>query len=270
MNSIRHLATLAGNAFRETLRDKILYNLVFFGLGLIGFSLILGDWSLFAREKVMKDFSLAAMSVMGLLMAVFVGIGLLQKEIQRKTVLTLLAKPIERWQFVVGKYLGLAAVLAVNLAVMTLCLLLVLALTDAHPQARLLTAVALIYVEMLVVLAAALLFSSFSTPVLSALFTFGFYVAGHWVGDLVQHFNFLQRHAERLPQSAQYPDWAESTIRIIYHLLPNLENLNIRGRTVYDLPLDGGTVFFSAAYGLAFAAVYLFLACWIFSRREFI
>ncbi len=267
MKPFNHLATLAGNAFRETLRDKILYNLVFFGLGLIGFSLVLGDWSLFAREKVMKDFSLAAM---GLLMAVFVGIGLLQKEIQRKTVLTLLAKPIQRWEFVVGKYLGLAAVLAVNLAVMTACLYLVLALTDAHPSARLLAAIALIYVEMLVVLAAALLFSSFSTPVLSALFTFGFYIAGHWVGDLIQHFDFLKRHAGRLPQSSQYPDWAETGIRLVYHLLPNLENLNIRGRVVYDLPLEGHILVYSAGYGLAFAVLYLFLASWIFSRREFI
>jgi ABC-type transport system involved in multi-copper enzyme maturation permease subunit len=270
MRAYSNLLTLAGNSFRETLRDKILYKLVFFGLVLIVFSMMLGDWSLFAREKVMKDFTLAAMSVMGLLMSVFVGIGLIQKEIQRKTVLTLLAKPIDRWQFVVGKYLGLAAVLGVNLLIMTAGLYLLLWATEANPDPRLLLAIALIYVEMALILSVALMFSCFSTPVLSALFTFGFYVAGHLAGDILQHFEFVKRHAERLPETSQYPEWAIGGIRVIYHLLPNLENLNIRGRVVYGLTLDGPTLIYSAGYGLTFAALYLFLASWIFSRREFI
>src|SRR3954471_20318479 len=145
MNSI---AVIAMNAFRETIRDKILYNLVLFAVGLILFSILLGDWSVFARETVIEDFTLAVMSLSGLLMSIFVGIGLIQKEIQRKTILTLLAKPLPRWHFIVGKYLGLLIVLGVNLLIMTLVFFLLLRAINVRPTASLLTAIYLIFMEM--------------------------------------------------------------------------------------------------------------------------
>lgn len=264
------ILTIARNAFLESVRDKILYNLVFFAALLIGFSLMLGEWSVFARDTVIKDFTLAVMSVSGLLMAIFVGIGLLQKEIQRKTVLTLLAKPLPRWYFILGKYLGLLMVLAVNLAVMTLCFLLVLRFVGAKIESRLLLAIYLIYVEMAVVVAAALLFSSFSTPTLSALFTLGVYVAGHLAGDILNHLEFVRKHGAMLPGSPAFTEVQERVVRAVYYLIPNLENFNIRGRVVYDLPLGENYVLFTTLHGLTFIGAYLLIACLWFNKRDFI
>ncbi len=267
---MKTLWILASNTFRETVRDKILYNLVFFAIGLIGFSLILGDWSLFARENVIKDFALAVMSIFGLLMAIFIGIGLVQKEIQRKTVLTLLARPFPRWQFIVGKYLGLLLVLAVDVLAMTVALYFVLWYTDAHPSWTLLKAVYLIFLEMGVITAAALFFSSFSTPVLSALFTFGLYVAGHLSGDVIQHLSFIKRFGERLPGTPHVTPWEEKILYGVYYALPNLENFNIRGRVVYGLSIPENYLLFTSLYGITFIAIFLLIACLAFQKRDFI
>jgi Cu-processing system permease protein len=267
---MRTLWVLAANAFRETVRDKILYNLVFFGIGLIAFSLLLGEWSVFAREKIIKDFTLAVMSIFGLLMAIFVGIGLIQKEIQRKTVLTLLARPFPRWQFMVGKYLGLLAVLAINLAVMTVFFYALLWFTHSHPTASLLQAIYLVFFEMAIVVAVALFFSSFSTPVLSALFTFGVYLAGHLSGEIIGHLEFLKRYAKQMPGAPIMPTWLEPAVRVAYFFIPNLENFNIRGRVVYELPLGPHYLLYTSFYGCFLIVLYLGVACLVFRRRDFI
>ena len=262
--------TLALNSFRETVRDKILYNLVFFAIGLIAFSLLLGEWSVFAREFVIKDFALAVMSLFGLLMAIFVGVGLIQKEIQKKTVLTLLARPFPRWYFIVGKYLGLLAVLAVDVLFMTVCLYFILWVTHAGPEWRILQAIYLVFLEMAVITAAALLFSSFSTPMLSALFTLGLYVAGHLSSDIIQHIEFTKRMHERLPDAATISPFQEMVMRFTYHLIPNLDNFNLRGRVVYHLPIPDHYLLYTSFYALAFIAVFLIISSWWFSKRDFI
>lgn len=267
---MKPILTIARNAFLESVRDKVLYNLVFFAVVLIGFSMMLGEWSVFAKENVIKDFTLAVMSVSGLLMAIFVGIGLIQKEIQKKTVLTLLAKPIPRWHFIVGKYLGLLLVLAVNLAVMTLCFVLVLRFEGATIQPGLFTAIYLIFMEMAVVVAAALLFSAFSTPTLSALFTLGVYVAGHLAGDILNHLAFVKKHGTMLPGSPAFTAFQEKLVQAVYYVIPNLENFNIKGRVVYDLPLGDNYVLFTSLHGLAYIGAYLLIACLWFNKRDFI
>lgn len=264
------ILVIARNAFLETVRDKVLYNLVFFALGLILFSLLLGEWSVFAKEAVIKDFTLAVMSIVGLLMAVFVGIGLIQKEIQRKTVLTLLAKPLPRWHFILGKYLGLLLVLAVNLSVMTLVFFVVLHFVGGGVQSNLLLAIYLIFVEMAVVVAAALLFSAFSTPTMSALFTIGLYVAGHLAGDIFNHLSFVRKFSDRLPGAPSIMEWQETIIKVIYYLIPNLENFNIRGRIVYNLEIGENYILFTTLHGLAFISAYLLIACLWFNKRDFI
>ncbi len=264
------LSVLALNAFRETVRDKILYNLVFFGLGLIAFSLLLGDWSVFAREKIIKDFTLAVMSLFGLLMAVFVGVGLIQKEIQRKTVLTLLARPFPRWQFLVGKYLGLLAVLLVNVVVMTVFFYVLLWLTHSHPTFSLLRAIYLVYFEMAVIVAVALFFSAFSTPVLSALFTLGVYAAGHLAGEIIQHLDFLRRYGQHLPGIELMPIWLQRGMRVAYYFIPNLSDFNIRDRIVYALPLPPHYLLRTSVYGGFWVAFFLCAACLVFRRRDFV
>ena len=267
MNSI---LIIAYNAFRETVRDKILYNLVFFAVLMITFSLLLGEWSVFARENVVKDFALASMSISGLMMSVFVGIGLIQKEIQRKTILTLLAKPLPRWHFIVGKYIGLLMVLAVNVLIMTLVFFLVLLSIGIRPDPSLLLAIYLVFLEMAVVVAVALLFSAFSTPTLSALFTLGVYVAGHLAGDILNHLSFIQKFGSRLQGTPTISPFDQKIIHGVYYIIPNLENFNIRGRIVYHLPLGEHYVLYTTFYGLAFISMYLLIASLWFSKRDFI
>ncbi len=267
---MKSILIIAYNAFRETIRDKILYNLVFFAIAMIAFSLLLGEWSVFARENVIKDFALAVMSVSGLLMSVFVGIGLIQKEIQRKTILTLLAKPLPRWHFIVGKYIGLLLVLFVNLLIMTLVFFFLLVSIGSRPTPDLLLAIYLVFLEMSVVVAVALLFSAFSTPTLSALFTLGVYIAGHLSSDIINHVNFMKKFGSRMQGVFAITPIQEKMIHGIYYIVPNLENFNIRGRVVYHLPIPPHYVLYTSFYALAFIGMYLLVASLWFSKRDFI
>ena len=177
---------IAVNVFRESVRDKVLYNLVLFAVLLIGGSYLLGQLTAGQDIKIIKDLGLAATSLFGLFIAVFIGIGLVSKEVERRSIYSLLAKPIRRSQLVLGKYCGLTLTLAVNVAVMAAALYAVLAYMSwgVPPEQAaawdapaldpaLLKAIGLILVELMLVTAIALFFSTFSTPMLSAALTFG-------------------------------------------------------------------------------------------------
>ena len=187
---------IAVNTFRESVRDKVLYNLVLFAILLIGGSYLIGQLTAGQDVKIIKDLGLAATSMFGLFIAVFIGIGLVSKEVERRSVYALLAKPIHRYQLVLGKYCGLILTLAVNVSVMALALYLVLTYmswgmeemtraSDVRPlDPALLTAMGLILVELMLVTAIALLFSTFSTPILSAALTFGLYaIPNMWIRE---------------------------------------------------------------------------------------
>ena len=190
---MRVVAAIAVNVFRESVRDKVLYNLVLFAVVMIGASYLIGQLTAGQDIKIIKDLGLSAISVFGLFIAVFIGIGLVSKEVDKRSVYSLLAKPIRRPQFVFGKYCGLTLTLAVNVAVMAAALYAVLfymswgvPTTTAQSwdapalDPALLKAVSLIFVELMLVTAIALFFSTFSTPMLSAAFTFGLFIVGHF------------------------------------------------------------------------------------------
>ena len=246
------------NTFREAIRDKVLYNLVFFALLVMGVSVVLGKMTLGERLKIIQDVSLAGMSVFGLLIAIFVGIGLVHKEIQRRTVYILLAKPISRRRFVVGKYLGLMLVIGLNMAVMTLALLALLALFSPTgvPWGSL-VAVLLILVELMVVTAVAVLFSTFSTPTLSAMLTLGVWVIGRFSSDLV-----------RLAARSENPA-LRVLVRLAHALLPNLEKFDVKHLVVYGMGIEPAYVAGAILYGLLYIGMLLLLACAIFERRDF-
>src|SRR5262245_9613437 len=194
---MKPVALIALNVFRESVRDKVLYNLVFFAVLMIGASYLIGQVTAGQDVKIIKDLGLTATSVFGLFIAVFIGIGLVSKEVERRSVYSLLAKPIRRSQMIAGKYAGLVLTLVVNMSVMALALYVVLAYMawgtpdniekawDAPAlDPAMLKAVLLILVELMIVTAIALLFSTFSTPMLSAAFTFGLFIVGHFSNDL--------------------------------------------------------------------------------------
>jgi ABC-type transport system involved in multi-copper enzyme maturation permease subunit len=250
------IQAIALNTFREAIRDRILYLLLAFALVMIGCSRLLSLLTVGDEAKIIKDVGLSAISIFGLLTAVFVGVSLVFKEIERRTVYTLLAHPVQRWQFVAGKFIGLLGLLAMNVVLMTLALTIVLALHGAS-VVPLLPAAALILVELAVITAFALLFSTLTNPILAALCTFATYVMGHLSFSLL----LLK---EKLPSAS-----GRLVCDLVHAVLPNLSWLDIKTEVVHGLPLPAGFFPLAVTYGLGYAVVILVLACAIFQRRDF-
>lgn len=163
--------SIAFNTFRENLRDKLLYNLLIFALLMIGSSLILMRLTLGEFHRLILDIGLGSINFFGVLIAIFVGIGLVSKEIEKKTIYTIISKPVARFQFLLGKYVGLSLTLLINTAIMACGLLAVLYVQDVPIHAVLFKALIMIVVEFMVITAVALLFSTFSSATFSAIFT---------------------------------------------------------------------------------------------------
>ena len=261
---------VALNAFRESVRDKVLYNLVAFAILLMGASYLIGQLTAGQDVKIIKDLGLAATTIFGLFIAIFIGIGLVSKEVERRSIYGLLAKPVERYHLVLGKYGGLVITLAVNLAIMTAALYVVLAymtyLTPAETRTawdapgldpRMLKAIVLTFVELSIVTAIALCFSTFSTPILSAAFTFGIFVAGRFSADL--------RNFDQVVDSPV----AGGLANVLFWLLPNLAPFDVRAQVVHGQPVPFGHIALAAGYGVLYIAALLLVAAFVFSRRDF-
>ncbi len=252
------IGAIAGITFKEAKRDRILYLLFFFAaLGIVA-ARVLAILTVGDRIKIIKDVGLASISVFGVLMAILIGTGLVYKEIDKKTIFTLLSKPLHRAEFILGKFLGLV----LTLFVMTLFMSLIfLAIVYAHTlkiEGTLLVAIAYIFLELILITAVAVLFSSFSTPILSSLFALAFYLIGHlsWGLELI-----LRKMA---------PGAGRTLVRILYTVLPDLENFNFKTEVVHGLPIPPGIYLSSFLYGVCYTAFLLGLAILIFRRRDFI
>jgi ABC-type transport system involved in multi-copper enzyme maturation permease subunit len=260
MSVITHVAV---NVFKESVRDRVLYNLVVFGALLIGGSYLIGQLTAGQDVKIIKDLGLAAIATFGLLIAVFIGIGLVWKEVERRSIYALLSKPVRRWEFVLGKYAGLALTLFVNVAIMTVAFYAVLAYLSAQFPAsqatdpRMLLAIVLIFLELLLVTAIALFFSTFSGPFLAAALTFGLWVIGHFNADL--------RNFESVVESRA----AAYLARGLYYVLPNFAAFDVKAQAVQGLPIPSLYMAVTAAYGVVYIALLLTAAVVVFSRRDF-
>ncbi|MDH5667353.1 MAG: ABC transporter permease [Nitrospira sp.] len=254
MNSI---GVIALNTFLENLRDKILYSLLLFAALLIAASIFLGTLTIAEQDKIVTDMGLAAINLIGVIIAIFVGIGLVSKEIERRTIYTIMARPVSRTQFVLGKYAGLTVTLTVNIVVMFLVLLLTLWWIGAPIHPSLLQAVSLIFIELLVVTALAMLFSTFSSATVSASLTLGLFAVGHLTQD-------LKGIAEK-----SHNDMMTAIMTGIYYLCPNLELLNIKGPAAAGISVSLTYQAWATAYGLLYAGMLLAVACVIFQRRDF-
>ena len=267
MQTFKHIGIIALNTFRESIRDKILYNIAFLAVALALFSIVLGEWSVFDRAYVIKSTTLSVMSLSGLLISIFVGISLVQKEIKGRTVLTLLSKPISRASFIIGKYFGLLAVVAVHLLLLTVVYYAVLLVTSSEPTLSLLTAIYLIFCEMAIVIAVALLFSSFSSTVLSALFTLGVYFAGHLSNQLLEQVRFASRMGEMNDASTALFEHAAVVIHAVF---PGLYRYNVTSYVVHGIALPDMYLFWNTVYAVGYVGVFLAIASWWFSRRDFL
>ena len=250
------IGAIALNTFREAIRDRILYLLLIFALLLIAVSRLLSLLTVGNEEKIIKDVGLSAISVFGVLISVFVGVSLVFKEIEKRTIYTLLASPVRRWQFLAGKYTGLLAVLALNVSLMSLALMLILWIRG-EPALALLPAVCLTYLELALVAAFAILFSSLTNPVLAAVGTFSIYVVGQlsWSLELLK---------VRMPEGA-----ARVLCDVLLWVVPNLNRMNIRADAVHGVAAPEGYLLTATLYGLSYSVAVLVLACVVFERRDF-
>ena len=250
------VGAIALNTVREAVRDRVLYLLLAFALLVIGAGQFLGLLTVGDEVKIVTDLGLTAVSVFGLLTAVFVGVSLVFKEIDKRTVMTLLVQPVPRWQFVAGKYVGLAGVLSINAVLMGALLWLLVLARGGSPNA-ILPALVLILAELLVLGAFAILFSSFTNPILAAVGTAAVYVAGH----LSWSFDLLKR---RLPPGA-----GRIACDVAHAILPNLDRLDVKAEAVHAIPIGSLRVALGLVYGAGYALAVLVLACAVFSRRDF-
>ncbi|NLE02080.1 MAG: ABC transporter permease subunit [Fibrobacter sp.] len=248
--------TVARNTFRETIRNKVLYNILLIAFAALVLSMSFGDLSLFSRAQVMADFGLATMSVTGLLLAVFIGVGMLGQEVANKTVYAVLTKPVDRDMFIFGKFLGLSATLLLNLVLIAIVFYISIFMMGIALKITTFYAVLLILVEMAVIVSAAIFFSTFTTPALAAIFTIGFYVTGH-LNDLL---NIGDEQKNSVVWSLM--------LKVIYFVLPNLEHFNIRSRIVYDLGIPDGYIAGAVLYGVLYASLLLIFSILIFNRKD--
>ena len=251
------ISSIAGNTFRETIRNKILYNILFFALGMIILSLIVSKWSIGNEIKILKDFGLSIMSLFGLLMTVFIGVGLVHKEIEKKTIYVIISKPIHRYQFILGKYVGLLLTLLINFIIMSAALYLILYIFERNFDLYLLKAIFMIYMEMIFVMAFAIFFSSFTTPMLSAILSLFIYISGHFSADI----KLLGPGIESKP--------FEVLLNLLHYILPNLEYFDIKTQVIHQLHISAGSIIFSIIYGILYTSAVLLVSIFIFQRRDF-
>lgn len=251
--------TVATNTFREAVRDRVLYNLVFFALLMMGAAILVGQISIGIEQSVIVSLGLTAISVIGIFIAVFIGVGLVSKEMDKRTLYALLAKPVQRWQFLLGKFAGLFMTLTVNTAAMTVGLYFAL-WTVKHPLTKsdwyLIVAVYLILLKLGLIVALAMLFSCFTTPFLAILFTLGLYVAGLFAQEL------------RTIQALTLTPSTMKMLKGISYMLPNFENFNVMGAVAHGRGVPAALVWQDTGYALVYGAMVLAAAAMIFARRN--
>lgn len=253
------LSLIAANTFRETVRDKVLYNLILFVILLTAASILIGELSLSQESKIILDMGLSSMLLFGALIAIFIGIGLVYKEIEKRTIYSLLSKPIHRYQLILGKFAGLAATLFVNSAIMCLGVIAALLYLErgfSRTIAACAVAAFMIFLELLIVTSVALVFSSFSSPTLSALLSFLLFVAGNYSEDFLTG---AQHSASLATKSILYS---------LYYLVPNFGNFNFIAKAAHGWIVPAPDVLFGIAYAILYCGILVAASVVIFERRD--
>jgi len=252
------LSAITLNTFREAVRDRVLYNLIVFVLLLVASAPLFGQISIGIERLILVNVGLSSISLFGTIIAILVGIGLVSKEIEKKTLYTILSRPVRRWEFIVGKYFGLLLTLVVNTALMTVGLYIALLVT-AHSLSRadalLLVAIYCIVLQFMMMVALTLLFSSFSTPVFSAIFAFALFVIGTFAEDLKNFAAISHGVTQWLATAAAY-------------VVPNFASLNVISQVAHEQPVSGTLVAFNTLYALLYSGAVTAAAVLIFERRN--
>jgi ABC-type transport system involved in multi-copper enzyme maturation permease subunit len=249
---------IASNGFREVIRDRVLYIIGFFALLLVIALRLLPEVAATTENKILIDFGLGAIDLLGVIVAVFVGTGLINKEIEKRTVLVLIPKPLNRAEFIIGKHLGLVGVLAVLIVAMTLIYLILLSFSKVeYPLGSILISTLYLFLELCLITAVALMFGVFTSSLLAALLTFGVYLMGNLSPDVLKFGNLSQNSSVQMLTQG------------LYLVLPDLSRLNLKNEAVYGLLPSPLTLLSNGLYGLFYTVLLLAIAILIFSRREF-
>jgi ABC-type transport system involved in multi-copper enzyme maturation permease subunit len=255
---ISRLSAIALNTFREAVRDRVLYNLIVFALLLVAGAPLLGQISIDIERLVLINVGLSSISLFGIVIAIFIGIGLVSKELEKKTLYTILARPVRRWEFIVGKFSGLLMTLAANTALMTVGLFVALLVNQHHlarADAGLLIAVYFSALQFLMITAITLLFSTFSTPIFSAVFAFSLFVIGTFSEDLRNFATLAHGITKWFTTAAAYA-------------VPNFASLNVIARVAHEQPIGGNLILFNTLYAVLYSAAVTAGAVLIFERRN--
>src|SRR5436853_2288737 len=248
------------NAFRESVRDRVLYNLILFVLILVGASVFISELSIDQENKFIADLGLSSMVIFGAIIAIFIGVGLVYKEIDRRTIYNLLSKPVHRYQFIIGKYFGLCLTLLVNTGVMTAGTIVALIFANkgfGRLQLAVLPSAYLIYLELALIVAVALMFSSFSTPMLSTLFSFAVYVIGHFSSDL------------RLAAEMSDSGLVKGVLYGLYYVMPNLSTFSFLGDASRGQMVPLAVAGKATLYAILYVVILLSASAAILQRRNF-
>jgi ABC-type transport system involved in multi-copper enzyme maturation permease subunit len=254
---ISRLTAITLNTFREAVRDRVLYNLILFVLLLVASAPLFGQISIGMERLILVNVGLSSISLFGVIIAIFIGIGLVSKEIEKKTLYTILSRPVRRWEFIVGKYLGLIMTLVVNTALMTAGFYIALAITNGlhKTDSLLLVAIYFTVLQFLIVTALTVLFSTFSSPIFSAIFAFALFVIGTFAEDLKNFAAISKGAAKLLATAAAY-------------LMPYFASLNVIAHSAHDQGIGGRLILFYTLYAMLYSATAVLAAVLIFERRN--
>ncbi len=259
------MLAIAKNTFREAIRDRILYGFLFFAVLLILFSVVLGQLSFNQQIRCTLDVGLAGISFFSVLIAIFLGITLLHKEIEKRTIYTVLSKPVSRATYLLGKFLGLAGTMAVQIMLMVAVFLAVLLLMGGELTSGLFLAIVLIFLEVLLVISLALFFTSFSSPFLSGIFCLGIFTAG--------------RNADLITELAKTRslEWLSPILDGVTAVLPNFYLFYPSGKmveeswvTVHGQFVSTGYLASTVGYGLIYTGAFLVFSIALLARRDFV
>ena len=265
MRSPQRIWAIGLNTFREAMRNRVLAVLVLFAIGLMAFSLVLGELSLHEEVRVIKDIGLAGISLVGIMIALFLGVNLLSKELDRKTVFFVIPKPLHRWEFLIGKFIGMAATLALLTFLMSVVLSLFVVGNGGHHGVAMMRAEVLVLLELLVITALAMLFSSFSSPYLSAMFTGALWLIGRNTPELRA---FAEGKLEGTPLG--------TLLAVVARVVPDfhlfyISGSNLEGEivSVHETFVSWTYVLEAGLYAFLYGGVCLLVAVALFARRDF-
>ena len=253
---MNRLLALALNTFREAVRDRVLYSILFFAAGVIVLSLALQEVTIGDQDEVVRSIGQGAMDLFASIIAMFLGVSLVWKELDKRTAYTILSKPVPRWMFVLGKYLGLMLTLTVEVGILLAVYTALMVVQQGFPPPVVFVSTALLLFELALLTAWATLFSTYSAPTTASAFTLAVFVIGHLADDIWLYGNQSDNPAVR------------QVARALYWLLPNFELFNIRADAVHGRPTPWEQVWPAVGYGIAYTTAVLVLAMAVFRRRD--